>query len=283
MDYSNITPKQVAEAVRTFLSKQSYDGFAFHCPTKEEGELLLSALHLLGRRWSDTQPIITEDGKMFAGKKYGTKTCYRFFIEEKNVYSAQRGFYEKNSLEIIEFEDFVNEYILSKEAGTTGSAMYSAADISSDVTSAENDASESAESTGTSENDVVEISTETPQNDVFIDSETGDVYSEESLKNDDSESYVEQKQTTAGNNRKRRGNGNNVPAICKLLGLQPLKIFTVKCDNILLFYPDIEYRFNERGQREYLVDYNNDYWAPCNDEKELAYLIEHPEIIIKSE
>ena len=81
--------------------------------------------------------------------------------------------------------------------------------------------------------------------------------------------------------------GENTPKnsvlvnLCNLLGVGVNEPFMIECGRILLFLPNTLYRINEYGVREYLADTKNDWWAACNDEKELSYLISHPEIIVR--
>ena len=98
-DTSKIDTQDVVNAIKLFMKEQEYDGFAVNCQTREEAEVFLSGLHAIGRYWSEDQPII-KDGNVITYYKYRSETCYRFFLQEKNVMKAQKSYYEKKGITI---------------------------------------------------------------------------------------------------------------------------------------------------------------------------------------
>lgn len=249
MNISNITTKDVVTALKNFISKQEYDGFAVNCRDKGEAELLLAALHSLGHRWSETAPIITEEGNIVARYKYKSETCYRFHLNEPDIMKAQRSFYEKKGITVYTFDDLISSYLNAQSSQ------------SAETISAKPDAEkhDSAEDDGKSAKSVSEVELHLTNT---------------SEKNKSNNGAVLEKQSKSSEN-------GFSPSLCKLLNVSEKEPFLIECSRILMFLPNTPYRISENGLREYLADAKNDCWMPCNDERELAYLVSHPEIIVK--
>ncbi len=115
MDYSQFKQEDITKAVSNFLGTRNDDDFAILCPEREGAEMLLSSLHSLGRYWTPEKPIVDENGNVNNFKRYGGKTCLRFFKNDLGVYSAQRKFYENSGFEIIELNNLINEYFNCEE------------------------------------------------------------------------------------------------------------------------------------------------------------------------
>lgn len=109
-DISKIDTQDVVNAIKHFMKEQEYDGFAVNCQTREEAEVFLSGLHAIGRYWSEDQPII-KDGNVITYYKYRSETCYRFFLQEKNVMKAQKSYYEKKGITIYTFTELIENYL----------------------------------------------------------------------------------------------------------------------------------------------------------------------------
>lgn len=238
------TTQDIAQAILRFLDTQEYDGFAIQCSEKSMAEKLLPALHTLGRKWSETQPIISETGAIKLNWKYKSDTCYRFFISSSDLFAAQRSFYEKKGLTIYSFEE------LMQYAETTP---------------------------------VQTIQEAKPEPQSETQPQTMKVKGDTETKGEDTEPITAPEPSklvakeTVTEPKKQEG---KLP-ILQILGLVANEPFQIKCEKILLFYPNTLYRINEIGMREYLADAVNGVWIPCNDERELSYLINHPEIVKK--
>lgn len=274
MDY---TYKKIAEGIGRFLSEQTYDGFAIHCKSKDEAELLLRGLHILGRRWSETQPIVDEEGKAtLKYAKHGTKTSYRFFLLNNDIYQGQKTFYEKNGLNVIEFEDFFKTYVKSSEETEHAEAVQPVNEVKENQTPAVNDETKS-----------VQILTEEKEEKsktllgVLNENEDENITEPKNVAEDNKNTANQIANAKYDETLPVREKTANKPKICNILQLKVNDIFTIECSNIMLFYPNVIYRFNEQGHREMLVDSKNNVWIPCNEEPELIYLIEHPEVIKK--
>lgn len=250
------TTQEVARAIVNFLNMQEYDGFAILCAQKSEAECLLSALHSLGCYWSEKQPIISDDGSIILKWKYKENTCYRFFISKRDVFSAQKSFYERKELTVYTFQELMQYGESEKENAPASSGF---ANNASEEILAENEPASSE----LPEKD--EIKNE-PNEDSDVPSAVPAVSDEAAEKTNLHE--TEPISETAG-----------ALPLLKILNLKANEPFYIECNNILLFYPKTLYRFNERGMREYLADSLHEVWVPCNDERELSYLINHPEII----
>lgn len=248
------TTQEVAKAIVNFLNSQDYDGFAIHCAQKSEAECLLSALHSIGCYWSESQPIISNDGSILLKWKYKENTCYRFFISQRDVFSAQKSFYEKKGLTVYTFQQLM-QYGERKEENETSPNNFTESkgeEVRIETTAA-----------NLSEKDEPETELD----------KSSDVPNATPTANDE---VVEK---TALRENKTHTEPENALPLLKILNLRANEPFYIECSNILLFYPKTLYRFNERGMREYLADSLHDMWVPCNDEKELSYLVNHPEII----
>lgn len=251
----------VVQAVRKFMDAQEYSGFAIHCPQKEQAEALLSALHSLGRHWSETEPIISADGTIKLNWYYGKKTCYRFFIDTFELYSAQQSFYEKKKFFIYTFDELMSQYGTNEEPQSeTNQQNTDTADV----------ALQPKKNNKLDENTKPENSSDSlpdvPAADVPVPTQEAPVSEEQTDRNTsvDTEKYSQF-------------------LLLQFLNLRVNEPFFIKCDKILLFYPKTLYRFNGNGARECLVDVENGVWVPCNEEKELNYLINHPKIIQKAD
>lgn len=258
----------VAKAVKNFMNAQEYNGFAIHCPQKEQAEALLSALHFLGcSRWEETKPIISKDGVMTLNWKYKEKTCYRFFIDSFELYSAQKSFYEKKKFFIYTFDELMSQY--------------------GEKTEQQEDATQNVNT------DTEKTTTDTP--DASASAPTPEVTASESGKILTEEEFSKLHQETNGFNEQYPKTENASPMgtteqeqqtefpLLKMLNLRVNEPFFIQCDKILLFYPKTLYRFNKNCTREYLADVANNVWVPCSKEEELNYLVNHPEIMQKAD
>lgn len=252
MDTTNLTTQNVITALKAFMSEQEYDGFAICCTDKSEAELLLAALHKLGRYWDETQPLVTEEGKVDVRFKYKRGTCYRFYLQDPIVMKGERAFYEKKGLTVYPFEELITTYLR----------------FDNDVDTQVKPQSEQIPQ-GTEVKNTGEIKEVNPKAD-----KKEQPKAEKPLKNEKSKIKEAEKRSETAQN-------DDLPPLCKLLGVGVKEPFLIECSKILLFLPNTLYRVNENGIREYLVDSKNQWWVSCNDEKELSYLISHPEIVNK--
>ena len=259
MDISKLTTQNVITAVKSFISEQEYDGFAINCKTKDEAELFLTALHFLGRYWSEDTPIINDEGKVTVRYKYKDATCYRFYLDDPLVMKGSKTFYERKGIEIYSFEDLITTYLRFDDC------------INDEP---ETEKTEETEATEDETSETSEIEKPEPLND-----ET-EFEPNEPDKPDEPKIETVKVDETAEKGEKTSKN-SVLPNLCNLLGVDVNEPFMIECGRILLFLPNTMYRINEYGVREYLADTKNDWWATCDDEKELSYLISHPEIIIK--
>lgn len=268
MDTSKLTTQNVITAVKSFISEQEYDGFAINCKTKDEAELFLTALHFLGRYWSEDTPIINDEGKVTVRYKYKDATCYRFYLEDPLVMKGSKTFYERKGIEIYSFEDLITTYLRFDDYTNDEPEIEKSEDLKK---SEETEEVEKIEETEDETSETSEIEESEPLND-----ET------EIEPNEPNEPEPETVETV-----RMAEKGENTPKnsvlinLCNLLGVGVNEPFMIECGRILLFLPNTLYRINEYGVREYLADTKNDWWAACNDEKEFSYLISHPEIIVR--
>lgn len=271
MDTSKLTTQNVITAVKSFISEQEYDGFAINCKTKDEAELFLTALHFLGRYWSEDTPIINDEGKVTVRYKYKDATCYRFYLDDPLVMKGSKTFYERKGIEIYSFEDLITTYLrfddyINDEPETEKSEDLKKSEEIEETEEIEKNEDETSVTSETSEN-------EEPEG---LNDET------EIEPNEPNEPKAEEVETVRMAEKGENTPKNSVlPNLCNLLGVGVNEPFMIECGRILLFLPNTLYRINEYGVREYLADTKNDWWATCDDEKELSYLISHPEIIIK--
>lgn len=258
----------VAKAVKNFMNAQEYNGFVIHCPQKEQAEALLSALHFLGcSRWEEAKPIISEDGVMTLNWKYKDKTCYRFFIDSFELYSAQKSFYEKKKFFIYTFDELTSQYgeKTEQQEGTTLSLNADAEKTTADTSAPL-------------------ASVPTPE---AVTSESGQILTEEKFSklyqetNEFNEQYPKTENASPIGTTEQEQQAEF--PLLKMLNLHVNEPFFIQCDKILLFYPKTLYRFNKNCTREYLADVANDVWVPCSKEEELNYLVNHPEIIQKAD
>ena len=250
-DISKIDTQDVVNAIKLFMKEQEYDGFAVNCQTREEAEMFLSGLHAIGRYWSEDQPII-KDGNVITYYKYRSETCYRFFLQEKNVMKAQKSYYEKKGITIYTFTELIEHYL----------------NLTPDKTNENSDAEHQAELL---EN--TKTKPETPNTTTATAAEN-----EKAVNNDEPKDV--RKEMAARTSQVAQNDA--LPNICRILNVKVKEPFYIECGRILLFLPNTPYRINENGMREFLADAKNEVWVPCNDERELAYLICHPEIVIVS-
>lgn len=280
MDTSKLTTQNVITAVKSFISEQKYDGFAINCKTKDEAELFLTALHFLGRYWSEDTPIINDEGKVTVRYKYKDATCYRFYLDDPLVMKGSKTFYERKGIEIYSFEDLIATYLrfddyINDEPETEKSEDLKKSEETKEIEKTEDETSETSGISGTSgTSEINEIEEPEPLND--------ETEIESNEPNEPNESKTKAVETV-----RMAEKGENTPKnrvlvnLCNLLGVGVNEPFMIECGRILLFLPNTLYRINEYGVREYLADTRNDWWAACNDEKELSYLISHPEIIVR--
>lgn len=252
MDTTNLTTENVITALKAFMSEQEYDGFAICCIDKAEAELLLAALHALGRYWDETQPLVTEEGRVDVRFKYKRGTCYRFYLQDSIVMKGERAFYEKKGLTVYPFEELITTYLRFDNDTDTQSKPQP------------EQISQVAEVKNNGEIKEVKLKSDKKEQ---SESESSSEYEKPNIKEVVKRSETAQK--------------DDLPPLCKLLGVGVKEPFLVECSKILLFLPNTLYRVNENGIREYLVDSKNQWWVSCDDEKELSYLISHPEIVVK--
>lgn len=270
MDISKLTTQNVITAVKSFISEQEYDGFAINCKTKDEAELFLTALHFLGRYWSEDTPIINDEGKVTVRYKYKDATCYRFYLDDPLVMKGSKTFYERKGIEIYSFEDLITTYLRFDDYNDE-------AEIEKSEDLKKPEETEEIEKTEDKTSGTSEIEKPEPLND---ETEITEIEPNESDKPDKPKIETIKADEAAEKGEKTPKN-SVLPNLCNLLGVGVNEPFMIECGRILLFLPNTLYRINEYGAREYLADTKNDWWATCDDEKELSYLISHPEIIIK--
>ena len=269
MDTSKLTTQNVITAVKSFISEQEYDGFAINCKTKDEAELFLTALHFLGRYWSEDTPIINDEGKVTVRYKYKDATCYRFYLDDPLVMKGSKTFYERKGIEIYSFEDLITTYLRFDD--------YINDEPETEI---ENEKAKEIEETESTEDETSETS-ENEESELLKD-ETEIEPNEPNEPDKPKIETIETAETVETTEKGEKTPKNSVlPNLCNLLGVGLNEPFMIECGRILLFLPNTMYRINEYGVREYLADTKNDWWATCDDEKELSYLISHPEIIIK--
>lgn len=248
-DISKINTQDVVNAIKLFMKEQEYDGFAVNCQTREEAEMFLSGLHAIGRYWSEDQPII-KDGNVITYYKYRSETCYRFFLQEKNVMKAQKSYYEKKGITIYTFTELIEHYL----------------NLTPDKTNKNSDAEHQSELLENTKS-----KPETPNTTTATAAEN-----EKAVNNDEPKDV--RKEMAARTSQAAQNDA--LPNICRILNVKVKEPFYIECSRILLFLPNTPYRINENVMREFLADAKNEAWVPCNDERELAYLICHPEIVI---
>lgn len=273
MDTSKLTTQNVITAVKSFISEQEYDGFAINCKTKDEAELFLTALHFLGRYWSEDTPIINDEGKVTVRYKYKDATCYRFYLDDPLVMKGSKTFYERKGIEIYSFEDLITTYLrfddYNDEPETEKSEDLKKSEETEEIEKTEDETSGTSVTSEINENEEPE-----PLND--------ETEIEPNEPNEPNEPKAETVETVRMAEKGENTLKNSVLVnLCNLLGVGVNEPFMIECGRIFLFLPNTLYRINEYGVREYLADTKNDWWAACNDEKELSYLISHPEIIVR--
>ena len=98
-----------AEQIKDYINAHD-EQFVVHCPKEEDAIKYLSLLADIGFIWSDNIGLIMGSKIETRWNQKKSDTCYTFIPGSNIVLTGRKKFYQNKGLNIIEFEDFENQF-----------------------------------------------------------------------------------------------------------------------------------------------------------------------------